>query len=396
MRTLFSSTPGDGHINPLVPLATALTADGHQVAFATSAEHAPKLRAHGFTWFECGPDSDTLTSRLVPHLGDLPALASPDYFPWVVSRRYAIADARDRVTDLETIVSTWRPDLLIFESCDLATPIVSAVTGIPAIHHSFGRAFAPACYAESMPYIEPVWERFGAGRPPPLCGMYENKRFVDICPRSIQSTGVSSSASVLTMSPAAPAPPEAAPQWIAQLPDRLSVYVTLGTVFNRIHEFRVFLEAFAEMELNLIMTIGSDNDPAELGTPPTNVIIERFVAQDLLLPHVNAMVTHAGSGSMLAALSHGVPMLMLPRAADQYENASACSWFGVARMLTPATVTPDLLAEELRLVLSDETYAERGREVRSEILTMPTPANVAAAIAESLTSEGTTGTIGAS
>jgi UDP:flavonoid glycosyltransferase YjiC (YdhE family) len=388
MRTLFSSTPGDGHINPLVPLATALAADGHQVAFATSAEHAPKLRTQGFTWFECGPDSDTLTSRLVPHLGDLPALASPDYFPFVISRRYAIGDARDRVTDLETIVRKWQPDLLIFESCDLATPIVSAVTGIPAVHHSFGRAFAPACYAQSMPYMDPVWERFGAGRPSPLCGMYESNRFVDICPRSIQSTGASPSACVLAMSPAAPAPPEPAPRWMARLPDRPSVYVTLGTVFNRLQEFRVFLEAFAEMELNVIMTIGHDNDPAELGTPPTNVIIERFVAQDQLLPYVNAMVTHAGSGSMLASLSHGVPMLMLPRAADQYENASACSSFGVARVLTPAMVTPDRLAEELRLVLSDETYTERAREVRNEIITMPTPANVAAVIAGSLASEG--------
>ena len=383
MKMLFSSTPGDGHINPLVPLATALTAEGHHVAFATSAEHASKLGGHGFKWFGCGPDNDTLTSRLLPHLGDLPALTSPDYFPWVISRRYAIGDAPDRVADLLAIVSTWHPDLLIFESCDLATPIVSAATGIPAVHHSFGRAFAPRCYAESMPYVESLWERFGAG-PPPLCGMYENNKFVDICPTTIQSSGVPSSASSLAMSPAGPPPLDPAPHWIAQLPDRQSVYVTLGTVFNPIDRFRMFLEAFAQMNLNLIMTIGNDNDPADLGTPPPNVFIERFVAQDLLLPYVSAVVTHGGSGSMLAALSHGSPLFMLPRAADQYENAYACSSFGAARMLTPALFTPDLLAEELRLVLSDTSYAERARLVRNEIITMPTPADVARSIAESL------------
>ena len=383
MKILFSSTPGDGHINPLVPLATALSTEGHDVAFATSAEHASKLRGHGFTWFDCGPDNDTLTSRLIPRLGELPPLTSPDYFPWVISRRYAIGDAPDRVADLLAVARTWQPDLLIFESCDLATPIVSAVAGIPAVHHSFGRAFATRCYAESMPYIESLWERYGAG-PPPLCGMYENT-FVDICPAAIQGSGVPPSARSMAMSPVGPPPLDPAPEWMAHLPDRQSVYVTLGTVFNRIGQFRIFLEAFAQMDLNLIMTIGNDNDPAALGQPPPNVFIERFVAQDLLLPHVSAVVTHAGSGSMLAALSHGTPLLMLPLAADQYENAHACSTFGAARMLIPAQLTPDLLAEELQLLLSDNTsYIDRARVVSAEIVTMPTPAEVARSISESL------------
>ncbi len=383
MKMLFSSTPGDGHINPILPLATALAVGGHNVAFATSPEHAPKLRGHGFEWFSCGPDNDTLTSRLLPHLGELPPLTSPDYFPWVISRRYAIGDAPDRVADLLGIVRTSQPDLLIFESCDLATPIVSASTGIPAVHHSFGRAFASRCYTDSMPYIEALWKRFSDG-PPPLCGMYENNKFVDICPTAIQGSGVPSSASSLAMSPAGPPPLDPAPEWIAQLPDRQSVYVTLGTVFNRIDQFRMFIEAFAEMNVNLIMTIGNSNDPADLGTPPPNVFIERFVAQDLILPYVSAVVTHAGSGSMLAALSHGTPLLMLPLAADQYENARACSSFGAARMLTPGQITPDLLAEELQLVLSETAYSDRARLVSDEIVTMPTPAEVARSISESL------------
>ncbi len=128
------------------------------------------------------------------------------------------------------------------------------------------------------------------------------------------------------------------------------------------------------------MTIGNDNNPSDLGPQPPNVVIERFVSQDLLLPHVSAVVTHAGSGSTLAALSHGVPMLMLPRAGDQYENSHACASAGVARMLTPDVVTPDLLAVELRTILSEASYTERARAIRDEIDVMPTPADVAAAI----------------
>lgn len=379
MKTLFSSTPGDGHINPLLPLSRALAARGHQVAFATSKEQVPKLRAEGFTWFACGPDTVTLKSRFRSYLSDRPALTSADFLPFVISRRYAIGDVPERVADLRVIVDAYRPDLLIFESCDLATPIVSATTGIPAIHHSFGRAFATACYTESARYIEPIWAQLGAD-PPPLCGMYENNTFIDICPTSIQSDGVPSSACVLAMSPAFPSPPGPPPRWLTQLPNRPSVYATFGTVFNRIDQFRVLLEAFANMDCNLIMTIGNDNDPAELGPQPPNVFIERFVAQALLLPLVSAMVTHAGSGSTLAALSHGVPLLMLPRAADQYENSMACTSAGAARMLTPDAVTPNLLAKELRAILSEASYASRARAIRDEIDAMPTPASVAASI----------------
>ncbi|HVB70993.1 MAG TPA: glycosyltransferase [Acidimicrobiales bacterium] len=379
MKALFSSTPGDGHINPLLPLSRTFAALGHQVAFATSAEHAAKIGALGFTWFACGPDGDTLKSRFRSHLSDRPALASIDFLPFVISRRYAIGDAPERVADLRAIVDAYRPDLLVFESCDLATPIVSAATGIPGVHHSFGRAIASACYAESAPYVEPLWGKLGAN-PPPLCGMYENNTFVDICPTSIQGSGVPASAVVRAMSPASPPPPETPPAWLTQLPDRPSAYVTLGTVFNRIDHFRVLIEAFADTDCNLILTIGNNNDPSELGPQPPNVFIERFVAQALLLPHMSAMVNHAGSGSMLAALSHAVPMLMLPQGSDQYENSLACTSAGVARMLTPDVVTPDLLAVELRTILSESSYTRCARAIRDEIDAMPTPADVAAAI----------------
>ncbi len=380
MKTLFSTTPGDGHVNPLLPLSRALAALGHHVAFATSDEQASKLRAEGFTWFACGPDSDTLKSRFRTFLGDRPPLASADFLPFVLSRRFAIGDAPERVADLRAIVDSYRPDLLVFETCDLAAPIVAAATGIPGVHHSLGRAFAAACYTESAPYVESLWRQHGAN-PPPLCGMYDHHTYVDICPMRIQGRGVPSSTRVLPMSPAVPPPPDVAPPWLTQLPDRPSAYVTLGTVFNSLDQFRVLLEAFADVDCNLILTIGNDNDPSELGPQPPNVHIERFVSQALLLPHVSAVVTRAGSGSMLAALSHAVPMLMLPQGADQYENANACTSAGVARMLTPDMVTPDRLAQELRSILSEASYGTCARAVRDEIDAMPTPASVAASIA---------------
>ncbi len=48
-----------------------------------------------------------------------------------------------------------------------------------------------------------------------------------------------------------------------------------------------------------------------------------FVPQGALLARCRLVITHGGSGTMLGALASGVPLLMTPRGADQYDNAAA-------------------------------------------------------------------------
>ncbi|GAC1322757.1 MAG: hypothetical protein NVSMB13_01650 [Mycobacteriales bacterium] len=49
MRVLFSATAGDGHFYPLLPLAEAMRARGHDVAFAMSEEYAERIESAGFS-----------------------------------------------------------------------------------------------------------------------------------------------------------------------------------------------------------------------------------------------------------------------------------------------------------------------------------------------------------
>ena len=64
----------------------------------------------------------------------------------------------------------------------------------------------------------------------------------------------------------------------------------------------------------------------------------------LLLPLCAATVGHGGSGSVLAALAEGLPMVLLPQGADQFDNAQQCRKLGVAHMLLPAELTPEAAA----------------------------------------------------
>ena len=71
--------------------------------------------------------------------------------------------------------------------------------------------------------------------------------------------------------------------------------------------------------------------------------VRRFIPQSLLLPHCDLVVSHAGSGSVIGALTHGLPMVLLPMGADQPLNAARAEALGVAQVLDalgrrPATI----------------------------------------------------------
>lgn len=253
MRVLFSSTPGEGHIYPLLPLAQAMQERGDEVAFATSFEHARTIEGGGFGWFACGVTGDELNLRLRARLSalSLPPLSSPAYSPFVIAHRYALGDAPDRLSDLRAVTAGWRPDLIVFESCDLAAPIVAAVLGVPAVHHSFGRILAAACYEQPYRHVEPLWRSAGIDMPR-FCGMWEGP-YVDICPPSLQGAELPAATRV-PLTPAPPSRPAQPPAWLDELPKRPSVYVTLGTVFNDVSRLRLLLDGFADIDCNVVMT----------------------------------------------------------------------------------------------------------------------------------------------
>ena len=90
---------------------------------------------------------------------------------------------------------------------------------------------------------------------------------------------------------------------------------------------------------------GRRSIPAELGPLPPHVRVERFLPQSDVLARCSAVVSHGGSGSVLGALAHGLPQVLIPMGADQPLNAARCEQLGVARVLDPVAATPDDVRE---------------------------------------------------
>ena len=157
--------------------------------------------------------------------------------------------------------------------------------------------------------------------------------------------------------------------------------MTFGTLFNsNLDLFRLGLEALADESVDVVMTVGRDQDPTELAPFPANARVEKFIPQAELLPSCSAVVHHGGAGTTFGALAHGVPQVVIPQGADNYEHAAMCESAGTAIALLPESLTPDNLAAAVRRAVSDETYAEASRRCAQEIAAMPDAVAVAKAL----------------
>ncbi len=162
------------------------------------------------------------------------------------------------------------------------------------------------------------------------------------------------------------------PDWLTARRTRPLIYATLGTAQNhRTDVFVKILVGLRDEPVELVVTVGRNQDPSQFGEQPPNVHIERYIPQSLLYPHCAAVVMHGGSGTLMGALRHGLPLVLLPLGADQPANAAAAQAVGVARVLDPARLTPEDVREAVRTVLTQGDYRRHARRLQAEIVALP-------------------------
>src|SRR5690625_3295772 len=99
--------------------------------------------------------------------------------------------------------------------------------------------------------------------------------------------------------------------------------VSLGSAFtNQPVFYRECLRAFGDLPgWHVVLQVGKFVDPAELGEIPANVEVHSWVPQLAVLRQADAFVTHAGMGGSSEGLYTGTPMIAVPQAVDQFDNA---------------------------------------------------------------------------
>jgi len=129
-------------------------------------------------------------------------------------------------------------------------------------------------------------------------------------------------------------------------------------------------------EVLLLATVGPHGDPGELDVDPSRVRIERFVPLDDLLTGVSAVVAHGGGGTVLASLSRGLPLVLVPQGADQFLNARQVAAAHAGIVLLPDQATPIAIGSALQQVLTDRALRAAAQHIAEEIEAMDSPADV--------------------
>ena len=373
MRVLCTCLPGYGHYIPVAPLARALSRAGHEVAFATAAEFCPRIEKDGFATFAAGmslPDQLDEAARRYPEAGLPPG---KQRFETFVPRMLGGVAAPARAADLVPVIRRWRPDVLVHDETDFGGPAAATLTGVPYADQSVGILRPLDMARRAGRELAPLCQEWNVDLGP-FGGLFRYL-YLDVCPPSLQSSEI---AQVPVAHPVHNlnvdiADDDGLPEWVRSLPPRPTVYVSLGTIFNRDPAvFGAILEGLREEPVNVIVTVGADNDPAALGPQPENVHVERYIPQALLLPHCDLVVNQGGT-AILDILGQGLPILVVPQGANQFHNAEACVASGAARALLPGQVTSAAVREEVRTLLQEPSYRQAAQRLGDELAAMPGP-----------------------
>jgi zeaxanthin glucosyltransferase len=153
-----------------------------------------------------------------------------------------------------------------------------------------------------------------------------------------------------------------------RLDGRPLIYASLGTVTNR-HDrlYRLILCACAEIDAQLVLSLGGTGTPDEYSGAPGNAVIVNFAPQRELLGRATIAITHAGLNSTLESLKEGLPLVAIPIAFEQPGIAARIRWTGAGQFIPLSRVTSDRLRTSIRTVLKESSYRESAMRIGNSL-----------------------------
>ena len=390
MRFLCVSAQLAGHLDwgGYLPTAVELMRAGHDVLWATGRELRGELVAHGVPVHilqETG-------WRWPPPPPIQKGAASEEAFQrlrMIRSLDQWLEVERVRAATLELIEAgrRFRPHLIVSEMFMAAAGITAellgvpfAVAGWPAVRAASpgSRRSAPGSVGElAQERVDALLRDFGvtgvnwaldgpaALRSPTLHVTYWSPRWyagARLLPQTRMVGGLA----------APPRPRESA--WLDRLPAaRPWIFITLGTAFTKdVNFFVIAAHAAAQAGGVPILAVGKgfDASGSEGGwtagevealrsrLPQPSALVERIRFAEAL-PYTAAAIHHGGAGTTHALITHGIPQIVVPKAADQARQASGVARSGVGYPIPPKRMTVPLVAEALRKILPDDAPARR-------------------------------------
>lgn len=385
MRVLFTCLPGTGSLRPLLPVAHALRAEGHEVALCSAPSVAAGAEQQGLPFFAAGLDWDTSDPRYIEVLCEaaghlaLPALGGMARLTWVTNELFIGAAATHMLPDVIRISRDWGADLIVRQSLEYSGCVAAERLELP--HASIADAAHSALDRRHDVVVALDRLRWRVGLPPDPDGEMVY-RYLHLCftPACFDGDDAVFPPSACFLRHTNPTPAgEQVPPWVDELEARPTVLVSMGTVFHRTAGvYEAVLEGLRDEPVNLMVAAGFDQDPGRFGPQPPHCRVEPYLPVAALLPRCDLFITHGGFNSVKESLAAGVPLVVIPISADQPYSAERCAALGVGVALGPQERTASGVRRAARAVLTDRAYTRRAREMQREMAALPGPEHAVA------------------
>ncbi|MRX44980.1 glycosyltransferase [Agromyces kandeliae] len=397
--------PFAGHVAPLAAVAAAFVDAGHRVRVYTGRAYADRFAALGaepVSW-STAPDFDELDlAATFPALrgrkGPRQLLANVEHL--FVGTGAAQGD------DLVAAYGERPWDVIVADNLSLGTHFAAERTGTPSVTVSIVPLSIPT--PELPPPILPLRpaagplgrlrdrilntalalatrgiqhaydaQRAASGLPPtdaPLAAAWHSPDLVCASgvpqleyPRSSWPVRVEFVGALAPTGSVRPEPPD----WWAELPeDRPIVHVTQGTLnVDPDDLIRPAFAALGRQPVSVVATTGRAEAPDLPFPAPPNAFVAGLVDYAALLPRADVMITNGGWGGVLAALAHGIPLIVAGGDIDKPVIAARVGWAGAGIDLRTGRPSATAILRAWRRLSADPEYRERaeaiGRELRS-------------------------------
>jgi UDP:flavonoid glycosyltransferase YjiC (YdhE family) len=358
-KILFVTWPGGGNQVPAIGLAQQLRRDGHETVFAGYIDQASRFTLLDLEFVQLTRSGTTWES-----------FDTADLMPLLVKHAWACPD---HVADTAEILDRYQPDLVVVDCLMggvLAAMETSHIPTVALVHSAPGALAPPGGPIDGFVIGELNRIRLALDLTPVDSYWQAWQQHNVICASIPELDPLGTD----TLHPVA---------WIGPVFEDLTttdwmpddhddtplVLVSFNSAgaWDQTSRIQRTIDGLAGADLRVIVTAGAV-DPSRLHVPTKAIEIVPYLPHAAILPRASAVVTHAGHGTLTAALAHGLPIVAIPnQAADQPALAAQAARLGAGIQLHEEGATATAIASAVRTVLDDSTYAANARALGDRI-----------------------------
>lgn len=369
---------GFGHVLPTLDVVAELCRRGHRVTYVTAGSPVAQVAATGATVVESESVLATVDLAAIDTTGE-----SQRLLPLQVRESEAILAAVGEHFDDS------RPDLVAYDATVYhAGRILSRKWDVPAValcatlssneHFSLIDKLVETT-GQKLPKTHPALTEFATRLLKLLAAHGQShlslEEFIgraeglhlEFYPRSFQYAGDTFDDRHVFVGPHL-GDTTAPPTWSPPDDGVPLLVVSLGTAVNRRPEFfRMCAQALAELPWRVLLAVGHGVAADDLGPLPASVEVHNWLPLNEVLPHAGAFVCHGGMGSIMGALAHATPVIVVPDSPERMVNAARVAELGLGRAFTEPELTPARLRGAVREVATDPAIREQVTAMRDDI-----------------------------